>query len=322
MKLSCLLSVLLLGLSTPALADIDFVVEDIGFIKPESVVHDTRNDVYLVSSINGFAPGPAGRGFISRIAPDGQVLELKWLGGESGKGGVNHPSGLAVAGDLLYVSDRREDGRRVVRRFNVDTGQSLGIALHEPGDGSNSLAVLPNGDLLTTSSGWRWARLGSAEERDNRGVAGTWRQWDGHLWLPTGQDAVHRIGRDLKVTPFIKTPELRHPNGIRTLPNGNALVVSSTGGIFYELTPDGQQTNIRTLPHLGFFDGIGVAPDGDILVSHHQGVYRIDPQGRALPLFDFNTHVADFSFDFKRNRILLPLIYANKLVVAPLPSRP
>ncbi|RMX05863.1 hypothetical protein D8I35_11970 [Corticibacter populi] len=299
-----------------ASASIDFVVENVGFFKPESVVHDPKNDVYLVSNINGSEPDPAGKGFISRISPeDGKVLELKWIRD------VQHPSGLAVAGDVLYVSDRREDGRRVVRLFNVDTGQALGVAVHPPGIGSNSLAVLPNGELLGTNSAWKWALLGSEEELRNRGVAGTWRQWDGHLWLPTGGDAVYRIGKDLAVTPFIASPDLRHPNGITTLPNGNALVVSSTGGIFYELTPDGRQTNVRTLPHLGFFDGIGVAPDGAVLVSHDKGVYRIEEDGRAIPVFDLNTHVADFSFDRKRNRILLPLIYAHKLVVAPIPSQ-
>lgn len=311
---------LLAAACSHAAAAIDFVIENVGFIKPESVVHDPQNDVYLVSNINGSVPGPAGHGFISRISPEGRLLDLRWIDGAAEEGqGVNHPAGLAVSGRVLYVADRRADGRGVVRLFDLDTGKPLGVAVHAPGGGSNSLAVLPDGDVLGTQSGWKWALLGSEEERLNRGSVGAWRQWDGHLWLPTGEDGVHRIGRDLKISPLISSPQLRHPNGIRALPNGHALVVSSTGGIFYELTPDGQQTRIRTLPRLGFFDGIGVALNGDVLVSHDKGLYRVGRDGLAAPVFDFNSHVADFSVDRKRNRILLPLIYANKLVVAPQP---
>lgn len=317
-----LISVLLFitSLNCHAAGKIDFLIENIGFIKPESVVHDTENDVYLVANINGSVPGKAGNGFISRVSPDGKLLDLKWIDGSAKGVALNRPSGLAVANGVLYVADGiGESGRSVVRLFSLDTGKQLGIAVHTEGINSNSLTVLPDGDLLGTHSGWKWALLGSDEELANRGIAGTWRQWDGHLWLPTGKDSVHRIGKDLNITPFIQSTELRHPNGITTLPNGNALVVSSTGGIFYELTPAGQQTNIRTLPHLGFFDGIGLASNGDVLISHHKGLYRIDQDGRAIPVFDLNTHVADFSFDKKRNRILLPLIYANKLIVAPAP---
>ena len=48
---------------------------------PESALHDPEADVYLVSNING---GPGDRddnGFISRVSPDGQVLDLKWIDG-------------------------------------------------------------------------------------------------------------------------------------------------------------------------------------------------------------------------------------------------
>ena len=48
---------------------------------PESALHDPEADVYLVSNING---GPCDRddnGFISRVSPDGQVLDLKWIDG-------------------------------------------------------------------------------------------------------------------------------------------------------------------------------------------------------------------------------------------------
>ncbi|THF62728.1 NHL repeat-containing protein [Pseudothauera rhizosphaerae] len=301
---------------------VEIVVEQVGFAKPESVVHDTRNDVYLVSNINGLVSGPAGKGFISRIAPDGRVLQLKWIDGGAPGTTLHHPAGLAIADGVLYVADGGgEGGPAAVRLFDADTGAPLGEAVHAPGASSNGLVVLPGGDVLGTHSAWKRSegRLGSREDVDNRSRTDVWRQWDGNLWIPSGQDAIYRIGRDLKISTFARSPLLRQPNGITLLPGGNLLTVSSNGGILYELTPDGQQTNVRALPHQGFFDGVGATPDGKVFVSHHKGVYRILPDGGSRPVFDLNTHVADFHFDLKRGRILLPLIYAHKLVVARIP---
>ncbi|HSN57605.1 MAG TPA: hypothetical protein VLT32_23245, partial [Candidatus Sulfomarinibacteraceae bacterium] len=57
--------------------------DGVGFATPESVLHEPVSDVYLVSNINGSPTGVDGNGFISRLAPDGAVLELKWIDGEA-----------------------------------------------------------------------------------------------------------------------------------------------------------------------------------------------------------------------------------------------
>ncbi|NIP81802.1 MAG: hypothetical protein GWM90_22320, partial [Gemmatimonadetes bacterium] len=58
-------------------------VEDAGLQTPESVLHDDRADVYLVSNINGAPTERDDNGFISRVGPDGTVLELRWIDGEA-----------------------------------------------------------------------------------------------------------------------------------------------------------------------------------------------------------------------------------------------
>ncbi|GAG56131.1 unnamed protein product [marine sediment metagenome] len=76
-------------------------VEKVGFKKPESVLHDPQADLYLVSNIVGKALEKDERGFISKLSPDGKVLELKWI--EGGRDGVklNAPKGMAIAGDCF-----------------------------------------------------------------------------------------------------------------------------------------------------------------------------------------------------------------------------
>ena len=88
---------------------------------PESALHDPEADVYLVSNING---GPGDRddnGFISRVSPDGQVLDLKWIDGADPGVTLHAPKGSAVYGDRFYVADID-----VVRRFDRTSGAPLG----------------------------------------------------------------------------------------------------------------------------------------------------------------------------------------------------
>src|SRR5256886_15876962 len=76
-----------------------------GFQTPESILYEPRSDVYLVSNINGDPTASDGNGFISRVAPDGRILELKWIDGAKPGVRLNGPKGMAGAGDTLHVSD-------------------------------------------------------------------------------------------------------------------------------------------------------------------------------------------------------------------------
>jgi len=120
-------------------------VENVGLATPESVLHDTAADVYLVSNINGAPLEIDGNGFISRLSPDGTVIDLKWIDGKNPGTELNAPKGMAIVDDTLYVADIS-----VVRRFNRVTGEYLG-AVDIPG------ATFVN-DLATTRDGHRKRR--------------------------------------------------------------------------------------------------------------------------------------------------------------------
>jgi sugar lactone lactonase YvrE len=62
---------------------------------PESVVYDRRRGLLYVS--NFFLPG---RGFISKVNPNGEMEELEWITG------LNRPAGLWIFRDKLYAVDR------------------------------------------------------------------------------------------------------------------------------------------------------------------------------------------------------------------------
>jgi len=70
-----------------------------GLSNPESVIYDEANNVLYVSNVNGAADEKDGNGFISKVSPDGEMLELEWVTG------LNAPKGLAMHNDHLYVAD-------------------------------------------------------------------------------------------------------------------------------------------------------------------------------------------------------------------------
>ena len=95
--LSLVLTVLLVGAANAAGPKL--LWETKGLAQPESVTHDPVTDVLYVSNINGAVMQKDGNGFITRLKPDGTIIERKWVTG------LNAPTGLAVRNRTLYVAD-------------------------------------------------------------------------------------------------------------------------------------------------------------------------------------------------------------------------
>jgi len=70
-----------------------------GFDTPEAVLHDAGRNVLYVSNIAGSPTEKDGIGFISRVSPEGKMLEPKWAEG------LDAPKGMAIHGSRLYVSN-------------------------------------------------------------------------------------------------------------------------------------------------------------------------------------------------------------------------
>ncbi len=73
--------------------------ETSGFQLPESVIYDIKNNILYVSNIKDDPFKKDGNGFISKVDPNGKVIELKWIEG------LNAPKGLAISNDKLFISD-------------------------------------------------------------------------------------------------------------------------------------------------------------------------------------------------------------------------
>ncbi len=70
-----------------------------GLEAPESALPDPAGDAIYVSNVVGAPDAKDGNGYISRVSPDGKILEQRWAVG------LDAPKGLILRGGTLFVSD-------------------------------------------------------------------------------------------------------------------------------------------------------------------------------------------------------------------------
>jgi sugar lactone lactonase YvrE len=283
---------LVVGASAPGgAAPADAPIQVGGFATPESVLYDPRADVYLVSNINGSPTAADDNGFISRVAPDGRVLDLKWIDGARPEVRLNAPKGMAVVGDTLYVSDIT-----AVRLFSRRTGEPRGAVVILGSTFVNDLAAGRDGTVYITDTGVR------------------------PDFTPSGTDAIYRLSEG-QIGVVARSPDLNHPNGIAVLPDGTLVVVTfAPAGEVYTVGPDGTRRNVRRLP-AGNLDGVEVLPGRALLVSSWgaSAVFRVEPDGMVSTVVSHVPSPADIGYDARRNRVLIPVFTENRIVIHPLP---
>jgi hypothetical protein len=294
-----------LGISAAAGASERIVVD--GFQTPESVIHDTTADVYLVSNVG---PGnPAGidhNGFISRVSPGGSIQDLRWI--QDGVNGVtlNGPKGIWLHGGSLYVADVD-----TLRIFDRHTGVPLrDIAIPNPFAPSslflNDVIVADDGTVYVTDN-----RNSAIFVVDSEGRAWLWAMGPvlggpnallldyGNVgWVTFFSNQVKRVTRSGKIIteailPTVDVSSLNLPEGALFLDgycrlNGSLFVTSWVTGRVYRIRRSGTDIEIVA-----------------------QFVSAVDnPTGPAGP--------ADINIDEFRNRLLVPLFNAHQLVIIPL----
>jgi SMP-30/Gluconolactonase/LRE-like region len=267
-----------------------------GFLAPESALHDSVQDVYFVSNING---GPAvkdNNGFISRVRPDGAVENLKFI--EGGRAGVmlHAPKGLALNADTLWVADID-----AVRAFNAKTGAFVdSVSLSKLGAVLlNDIAVAPTGALYITDTGVRFDDVGNM--------------------LHPGPDRVFRIGPDRAVTVALRGDTLDRPNGIAVDPVGRRFVIVQLGGrSVLGWRPEDKLPSVIA-KGAGGFDGVVIAHGRILVSSWNDSTISSYETGQEVKVMTGIFGAADIGYDAKRNRLLVPILTGNRLEMWQLP---
>ncbi|MEO8347542.1 MAG: SMP-30/gluconolactonase/LRE family protein [Acidobacteriota bacterium] len=274
------------------------VVSNAGFATPESVLYDADGDVYLVSNINGGEVAADGNGFISRVDPDGRVLELKWIDGSRSDQTLHAPKGMAISDGLLYVADID-----TVRMFDRATGKATGHMTIAGATFLNDVAAAPDGTVYVSDSGLKAGKTGLE---------------------PSGSDAIYRIDKGAKkAVRVIKDKGLGNPNGLLADAEGVWVVTFGSGQI-YRVSREGRKEAGENLP-TGQLDGIVQVSDGSVLVSSWEGssILRGSPGAGFLASITGVASPADIGYDSKRKRVLIPLFMGDALEIRTLvPAAP
>ena len=259
-----------------------------GFSTPESVLYDPEQDVYFVSNINGAPLAVDDNGFIAKLNPeDLKPVDLKFIDGAEPDVTLNAPKGLAIVGDELWVSDIT-----TVRKFDRRTGAPKGEVKIPGSTFLNDLAA--DGTTVYVS--------------DSGMKAG-----EGGNFAPTGTDAIWRIS-GTKATKLASGKDLKGPNGLVVA--GGKVWASSFGANEIYAIENGKKGTPVTLPK-GGLDGFAALPDGSLAVSSWDGnaIYRGQPSGPFTVMAENVNSPADFGFDAKRNRIVIPHFMENRVSV-------
>jgi sugar lactone lactonase YvrE len=264
-----------------------------GFDTPESVLYLPDADVWLCSNILGAPAAKDGNGYIARVQPDGTSMQRYWIRGGTNGVTLHAPKGMAVVDDTLWVADID-----TVRAFDVRTGAPRGAVAIPGATFLNDVAAGPDGAVYVTDSGFT------------------------PEFAASGTDAIWRIAKDGTPTALVKTPDLGQPNGL-VARDGGLYVASWRDGTIYQIDYRGTRTDLLKAPQAQL-DGL-LRLDGDgggaWYVSSWAGkcIYRFDAKGGMVPLERSFEQPADFGFDSKRRRLLVPLFGANRVEVVPLP---
>ena len=112
------------------------------FQTPESVKFDESRNLLYVSNINGNPSEKDGNGFISKLSPEGKILNLQWVKG------LDAPKGMGILKDHLFVTNITE-----IVEIDITSGK---ILKHYPVKGSaflNDIDIDAMGVVYISDSG-------------------------------------------------------------------------------------------------------------------------------------------------------------------------
>ena len=235
-----------------------------GLTRPNSAYYHPQSNSIFVSNYSGSRFNRDGKGYITRLAPTGEVLAEKWATG------LNAPEGIRSVGATLWVADIDEivgfelaADARLKSRIRIEGAHAL-----------NDLATAPDGTIFVS---------------------------DSHVY-PTPPDRPQRIHmiKDGKPSIFIEGEDAGHmPIGL--LVDGGRLIVGTSGrGVGAGANIAGGQlvafdlktkarTIIATSSVMSQISGIQPAEPGAYIVNTHlsRTLFHVSRDGKVTTLVTF-----------------------------------
>jgi sugar lactone lactonase YvrE len=258
-----------------------------GFSGPEAVRYDPDQDVYFVANFNGDGDAADGNGFISRVTPEGQIDNLRFIEGGSNGVTLHAPRGMTIVGDTLWACDVG-----AVRGFDRRTGAPLATVDFSGHDSGflNDIAPGADGALYVTDT---------VRNRIYRLVGGS-------------------------VDGVTENETLGAPNGITWSASERVFIVVPYGGGSDILAYDPGSGSVRTYANGSGarYDGVEILADGAILVASQADTsLHVFRDGTDNRLVRTAGRPADIGVDTRRMRVAVPFIALNSIEILQLPTR-
>ncbi|MBA0915280.1 MAG: hypothetical protein SCG73_01370 [Nitrospiraceae bacterium] len=257
---------------------------------PYSFVNDPVDKSYFISSVNGEADAADNNGFITKLDPNGKLLNLKFIQGGKGDVTLHAPKGMALVEHVLYVADLD-----TLRGFDTTTGKPfLALAIRAP---ATSQATVPQTSLTDVTFDGK-----------------------GHLYCSDQKaNTIYRVDLASKTFSVLVTDQaLAGPSGLAVHPkSGQIIAVSWDKGKISEISPEGRVTELFSN---GFFSnrfqnlrGVDFDRWNNMYVSDFTTgkVWRMSWDKRFQVIAEFLPSPGDLSIDRANNLILVPYEYAN-----------
>ncbi len=204
----------------------------------EAVLYDESSQTIYVANVNNAPWDKDGNGFISTINTKGEILEPKWF-----YKGLNGPKGMGILNGKLYVNDIDRVLEIDIATKNVSNRYSVGgmpqlndITVSDSAvyvSGSNSDAIYKIKD----------SKISEVAQDSLGRLNGLLHQKEGIYYAAS---ASHTFGiYDKKDKSFKTLTEgIGHGDGIVRLENGDFIVTSWQGEIFYISSKDWSKTQL------------------------------------------------------------------------------
>ncbi len=254
---------------------------------PESIIVDPKTGYYYISNINGHPLKKDNNGFISKLGPNGKLIDLHFISG--GKKGVHlhAPKGLTLFENHLYVTDID-----TVHRFDKATGKFLGSI-----DFSLLNAKFLN-DIATDNN--------KIYISDTLGNFIFWIEPKSH----------YRVG------VLAQGLTLGRPNGlVYEIANKRLLVATWKTGKILSVDQKGSILPVFRKKGLKDLEGIDLDQDGNIVFSSFSEgtIFRLKNYEQLEIIKSGLKTPADISVDKNKKLILVPSFDGNQVSSFPLP---
>lgn len=193
----------------------------------EAVLYDKVTKIIYVANINNNPWGKDNNGFISTININGDITNLKWIEG------LSAPKGMGISNGKLYVNDIDNlveidmDTHTILNKYVVDGNPNL-----------NDVTVSSSGEVYCSGS-----KSNTIYKLENKAlqviVKDSTQSLNGLLWqkealyfVDSGKHTFGALNLENKTFKTL-TQDIGHGDGIIRLQNGDFIISSWQGEVFY-----------------------------------------------------------------------------------------